>query len=370
MEEKRLYFLDYLKWFIIWLMVAFHAAICYMAYAPRDWYVLDPAQPLLAAAFFVRWADVFIMPVMFFVSGYFGLRSMTRYDACRFWKGKCFRIMVPWLFGVIFLSPLVVYSAWLSRGTEMGFGEFYRSMFLGDAFSQVCYWYLSALLVFYLLLAIFFRLSPKFWTRKESAVTPGGTFYGMLFLISLLGIGGLNYYTDLDAWASYWHILSLQTTRIPTHISMFFAGALAWKWRWFEEGGYSPAMGKWGGAFVLFSFFYLWQRFQFPHEGPGFGVPLWLNALSHGGLVVAATFFFLGGFHRFMNRSLPILPRVSKTSYAVYLVHQPILLYAELGLRGFPLNVYTKFLLACTLTLTVSHWLGCCVRSVMCSGSK
>ena len=37
-ESQRIYALDNLKWFIIWLMVVFHAAMCYMAFAP-EWVV-------------------------------------------------------------------------------------------------------------------------------------------------------------------------------------------------------------------------------------------------------------------------------------------------------------------------------------------
>ena len=79
MSTGRLYFLDNLKWFIIWLMVVFHGAMCYMAYAPDWWYVVDKANPVLSATLFVCWADIFIMPVMFFISGYFGLMSMARH---------------------------------------------------------------------------------------------------------------------------------------------------------------------------------------------------------------------------------------------------------------------------------------------------
>lgn len=49
MSTGRLYFLDNLKWFIIWLMVVFHGAMCYMAYARTHWtYQLPYASRYLA----------------------------------------------------------------------------------------------------------------------------------------------------------------------------------------------------------------------------------------------------------------------------------------------------------------------------------
>ena len=84
MPTKRLYFLDNLKWFIIWLMTLFHAAMCYMAYAPEWWYVVDTAQPVFSATVFILWVDIFIMPVMLFISGYLGLMSLTKHGAGTF----------------------------------------------------------------------------------------------------------------------------------------------------------------------------------------------------------------------------------------------------------------------------------------------
>ena len=76
MTTKRIFFLDNLKAFIVILMVVFHAAMCYMAYAPEWWYVLD-TQRVFSATLFVLWADIFIMPIMFFISGYFGLKRAS-----------------------------------------------------------------------------------------------------------------------------------------------------------------------------------------------------------------------------------------------------------------------------------------------------
>lgn len=76
MSGRRIIFLDNLKTLVIALVVVFHGAMSYMAYAPEWWYVLDDERSL-AATVFVVWADVFIMPVMFFISGYFGAASLA-----------------------------------------------------------------------------------------------------------------------------------------------------------------------------------------------------------------------------------------------------------------------------------------------------
>jgi fucose 4-O-acetylase-like acetyltransferase len=49
------------------------------------------------------------MPVMFFVSGYFGIMSLSRHGGQKFWQGKFRRIILPWLFGSAFIAPLIAY---------------------------------------------------------------------------------------------------------------------------------------------------------------------------------------------------------------------------------------------------------------------
>ena len=81
-DNRRLYFFDNLKSFIIVLMTVFHAAMCYMAYAPEWWYVVDAANPSFFLTGFVCFTDIFIMPVMFYVSGYFGGASLAKKLPC------------------------------------------------------------------------------------------------------------------------------------------------------------------------------------------------------------------------------------------------------------------------------------------------
>lgn len=169
MENKssRIFALDNLKWFIIWLMVVFHAAMCYMAFAPEWWYVVDTTDPQFSATIFICWADIFIMPVMFFVSGYFGLMSLAKHGVKNFWRGKLVRIILPWIFGAMFIAPLVTYIILASRHAPITFAEFYTTLFWGVLYQQAQYWYLGALTALYLLLVWICDLFPKFLTRKK-----------------------------------------------------------------------------------------------------------------------------------------------------------------------------------------------------------
>lgn len=225
MPTKRLYFLDNLKWFIIWLMTVFHAAMCYMAYAPEWWYVVDTAQPVFSATVFILWVDIFIMPVMFFISGYFGLMSLTKHGAGTFWRKKIGRIAVPWVFGSMVFAPLVTYIILASRHAPVDFWTFYTTLFWGPLYEQAQYWYLGALLALYVLLTIAVAVAPSLWRQSMTPKRPSVPLYVALIVLSTASIYATGSVMHPDTWTFYAYILVLQPVRIVTYILVFFLGA-------------------------------------------------------------------------------------------------------------------------------------------------
>ena len=128
-KPKRIFFLDNLKAFIVTLMIVFHIAMSYMAYAPEWWYAVDKSDPQMSFLMFVLWADIFIMPVMFFISGYFGIMSLSKQSTKKFWCSKWLRVGIPWVLGVIFLAGPVTYLCFLTKGVPMSLHDFLMKMF-------------------------------------------------------------------------------------------------------------------------------------------------------------------------------------------------------------------------------------------------
>ncbi len=76
-EENRLFFLDNLRTFIIFLVVFFHAGWVYekSGILSAVWIVDDPSKNDLAGILNLI-MDMFMMPTMFFISGYFAPLSL------------------------------------------------------------------------------------------------------------------------------------------------------------------------------------------------------------------------------------------------------------------------------------------------------
>ena len=111
---------DYLRAFVIVLVLYFHAILAYTYFAQ-----LNPENPVLTFSPVVdrqRWLgfdltvsllDAFFMSLMFFISGLFAWRSLTRKGVRKYVGDRLRRLGIPFVIVVSLLMPLVLYPAQL-----------------------------------------------------------------------------------------------------------------------------------------------------------------------------------------------------------------------------------------------------------------
>ena len=96
-SQNRLVFLDNLRYFIVLLVVILHVSISYANVGAPWWYVVDANKH----AFFdilIIVLDSFIMPVLFFIAGYFALNSIRQKTLDAFIVSKLKRLGIPLFF--------------------------------------------------------------------------------------------------------------------------------------------------------------------------------------------------------------------------------------------------------------------------------
>ena len=118
MPTNRINFLGNLRGFVVVLVIVLHGSLTYMLNAPAWWYVINPQNSLLFTAI-VLLIDVPIMQIMFFVAGYFAMPSLQKRGAAGFVREKLLRIGIPWLLGVLLLTPPTTYLIYLSHKVPM-----------------------------------------------------------------------------------------------------------------------------------------------------------------------------------------------------------------------------------------------------------
>lgn len=101
-SQNRIYFFDHIRYLMVLLVVVLHAACDYSFYT--IWWPVDDRNYV----FFDRvleFLGLFLMPVLFFISGYFALPSYQVKGASRVIKAKLKRFGVPLVLGVFLIIP-------------------------------------------------------------------------------------------------------------------------------------------------------------------------------------------------------------------------------------------------------------------------
>ncbi len=105
-KGNRIYFLDNLRTFMIFLVVFVHAGWVYESsgIGAFFWIVDDPSTNNLSGILNLI-MDIFVMPTIFFISGFFAPLSMKNKKGWAFLKSKFKRLIIPWVIAVLTLIP-------------------------------------------------------------------------------------------------------------------------------------------------------------------------------------------------------------------------------------------------------------------------
>ena len=341
MQTDRHYAFDNLRTIVVFLVVVLHGSMCYMAYAPQWWYVVDRQSSVLYTVL-VLIIDVPIMLVMFFLAGYFAYPSVVRRGAARFFRDKLLRIGLPWVFGVLVLAPPTAYMIYFSRRSPLSLVEFWRTDFWGKAFQQSVYWYLGILLLLFAATALAYATRRRFAALQTRPGVPGaGLFAGFVLgmsaasLFVALGTG----YT-LDTW-SHIYVLSYQPVRVPLYVGYFALGVHAGRRAWFTASGHAPARVPWTVLALVSGGAYLACRFgaaaALPASASAALSVVLFNVFCFSSLLAAIALFCAH-----LDCSNAFWRSQARNSYGIYYLHPLILYPLALAFVDVPLPIQLK----------------------------
>ena len=345
---NRLYFLDNLRAAVVGLVIVLHASITYMAYPPTWWYVLD-RQSSLAFTQLVLLIDVPIMPIMFFIAGYFALLALKKRGARQFLKDKAVRVGIPWVLGVLFLAPPTAYIIYWSRGVPKSLWEFWTNDFWSpQMFQQSVYWFLGILMLLFALLAWVYQISPRLRAAvprpSQMAWRALGVFGALVTALFLL----VNLAFPIDAW-SHNYLFVYQPVRAPLYLGYFSLGVYAYLHGWFTAEGFNPHGGPWGAAALLTGLGYLACRMT-----PGTGPMLFVaTSVLFNAFCLSALMASVALFQRSVNGAGRFWHSQAANSYGIYYVH-PLILYPLACLLvnvALPVGIKAPVLIVSTILL-------------------
>ena len=355
-NSERLYFFDNLRALVIVLVIVLHGSMTYMAFAPTWWYVVDP-QNSIFFTWLVLLIDVPIMPILFFIAGYFALPSLQKRGVRRFLKEKFVRLGIPWIFGVVFLAPLATYLIYVSRHIPMGYLQFWATDFWGKMYQQGVYWFLGVLLLLFGVLCVVYNENARLRTGQPIVALPSNRLFAAF--MGLLTVGSLVMTVSFkpDDW-THIYLFSFQPVRVPVYVGYFFLGIYAQRHGWFTTAGYRPQSGPWAAGGLMSGIAYLALRWTLA-DTPATQLLLTIgtiglfNVFCLFALMASAAFF-----QQKVNRPTRFWQNLASNSYGIYYIH-PLILYPLTYLMvGVSLELFFKalgvILVATALSWTVS----------------
>lgn len=318
-DESRLFFLDNLRTFIIFLVVVFHAGWVYERSGALSsvWIVSDPSKNDLAGILNII-LDILLMPAMFFISGYFTPASLETKKGRSFITSRFKRLMVPWGIAILTLIPLYkvifLYSRGLPRENFFSYFHFSGEILM----NQGWLWFLPVLFLFDLLYFVLWKVMPvrvRFSPKGAAfAVFITGFAYG--FCMSIF------HYTG---WTKTL-LLDFQNEKLLIYFLLFLLGSLCYKQDVFSTDGrkrklyYLLCCTIWipMNVYIIFLINLFFNPGNYIISAMIDVAMIWLGFhLSMLGLL----YILINTFRYFLNIKGKLLIQLNTYSYGVYIIH-------------------------------------------------
>lgn len=366
-ESSRLDYLDATRAFALVLGILFHASLSFMPIF-MGWAVQDiSTSPLVTV--FVAVSHSFRMEAFFLLAGFFAHVTLQRKGAAAFVRTRLIRIVVPFVVGWFIMRPLIV-SGWIMGAASL-------------------------------------RGDVDFWAGIQAgfqslASLPAGMFTGthLWFLYYLAMVTGLTLaIRGLMTWTGSWHVVMIRRADafvawlanspfcfpvlvVPTAVALWFMSFWGMDTPDKTMQPHIPVLLVYGAFFVL-GWMLSRQRELLPRfarltplrwilAGIGIGAILLLGeiegdfghphrtaahvayAVSYALTMWTLVFLTLGVFKRTWARPNAFVRYVADSSYWLYLVHLPIVVWLQVAVAEIPLHWSLKLALVAMATIAGS----------------
>ncbi len=353
--------LDNLRAVVILIVLAFHSVLAYVEWIPSRASGFDQppygwrAFPILDGHrwfgfdLFCAWQDVYLMSLMFLLSGLFVWRSLQRKQSWGFVRDRLLRLGVPFFFGVVVLVPIAVYPAYRVTAADPTMADYVRSYFALPFVPNGQLWFLWQLLALNVVVVGVNLIAPN-------AIRSLGRWSAELgqrplaYLAALAAAAMLAYvplalvFTPWD-WSNSGP-LALQFSRPLLYAVFFFAGVgigaggidtglIA------ADGGLARRWWLWLAAALATLFVWMGMT-SLTLDGPA---PIAIEVASDVSFVlacVAGCSFLIAASLRFGLRRSRARASLSANAYSLYLVHYVFVVWLQYALLSSSLPAVIK----------------------------
>lgn len=344
-KEKIYYYqIDALRSIMLLLGPVLHAGLSFMHYPLGNSWMYKHKETALFFDALILFIHIFRVPVFFVLAGFFMEMNLTSKPTRVILKKKLIRIGLPLVLGVLLLFPIVEFGMIRLSNHNFSMQDYWEYWRVSN-YNTMHLWFLYYLMFFYL---THLFVNPFLIKIKENlSRIPQFRFLVILFFIVLMSWLLLNFinpksfdgdYSLLPNIGSILYFLSFYLLGfILFHIKNFFAEVQKSYLIYLTVG------------MILFSLL-LYSR---------------STAQDEDNLSYFENFFFVGAAYSFVlgfigltskvfKKKSELVQYIAKSSYFVYVIHLPILVWelSIISLMKIGVGMMFVFLLACTLLVS------------------
>jgi hypothetical protein len=370
---------------VILIVLAFHSMLAYLDSLPRQPHRFDAppydwqSSPIIdrdrwfGFDLLCAWHDVYLMSLMFFLSGLFVWTSLTRKGSRPFLSDRLVRLGVPLVLAVYVLMPIALYPTYRMTALDPSVAAYWQQWMALPFWPCGPLWFLWALLALNGVAAVLHRVAPG--TGGVLAQWAGalrdqpGRFFLALVMASAIAYMPLALIHSPWSWFQYGPF-AFQPSR-PLHYAVYFFAGIA-VGAYGVERGLLAADGalarRWpvwlGVALVTFL---LWIGPTAMLMEPGWDAPLGLELAANVSFTLACAgggIFVLAVVLRFAPVRSRMLGSLSENAYGMYLIHYVFVVWLQYSLLTVAMPAIVKATLVFAGTLLLSWGATAAIRSV------
>lgn len=339
-EKKVYHYLNNVKVFLALLVVTCHANMAYGG--AGGWYYIEATNDDISTSVLTMVNAIiqsFSMSLFFFLAAYFCPGSYDKRGFFRYIKDRTLRLVLPGMFYFMVLNPICI-NLVKKQGYFSSLG-FYNLWFV---------------------MALFFFSAAYALVRFQSNIkipSIGNPKSRHVFSL-ILFIGVFNFLTRILFKTNKMYIFDFTFGYFPQYIVFFILGVIAFRSEWLD--GLKEGAVRRHFIISLASITLLPIVFFIASAGN--------NSIEnfYGGVTLESLFYsiwepmvavgiilgVLASFKNKLNFTTPILSKLARCSYLIYIIQGPVIVILQIALRAISINILVKASLVTVLTFGIS----------------
>ena len=357
----RIYWMDNLRTITILLVVLYHVGGVYEAAGLWGWFwIVDDPATITWVGFIGIVLDIFMMPTLFFISGYLATGSLGKKSGWEFVKGKFKRLMIPWAVAVFALIP--IYKAIFLYSRNLPQENWSTYFHITNPNSQNWLWFLPVLFLFNVIYLLLSKVNIKLPPISFKFAVLGAVIIGLVYSYTIGGILGFRSWTLTP-------LIDFENERLLMYFMAFLLGVLGYRQQVFatKPKVNTPYIVACSIAWIPVTahIFARLVPFFYPE---GFTITPLYRLIWHFSFYLSLPIMvnvIIETFRLYLDKTGPIWRELNRNSYGVYIIHVIVIGVIGTLLLNTNLPVLVKYPLLFVFTYGVSNLLVSIYRSLV-----